>query len=90
MCPNVTDFGENWREKCRDVITSNKYALKKGILTDVKFIVGPEKTMYHAHRLILALRSPVFEAMFYGGLAERGDTVTIPDVSSDGFSHLLR
>ncbi|KAL3854102.1 hypothetical protein ACJMK2_013381 [Sinanodonta woodiana] len=43
-----------------------------------------------AHRLILAMRSPVFEAMFYGGLSESSHEIRIEDIPMEIFSLLLR
>lgn len=42
------------------------------------------------HKLILAMASPVFEAMFYGGLADpQNDPIQILDVQTDAFKALL-
>ncbi|CAL1299662.1 unnamed protein product [Larinioides sclopetarius] len=83
---NVSD----WREKVRGVKERNLIALKNSILTDITLEVGPENTPFKAHKLILALGSPVFEAMFYGPLAEKGEKVIIPDITPDGFKVLLK
>ena len=39
--------------------------------------------------MILAMASPVFEAMFYGGLADRDNDIQIPDVTPDAMEVLL-
>jgi hypothetical protein len=39
--------------------------------------------------MFLAMASPVFEAMFYGGLAETAREIKILDVQPDAFSALL-
>jgi BTB/POZ domain len=39
--------------------------------------------------MFLAMASPVFEAMFYGGLAETTREIKILDVQPDAFSALL-
>ncbi|XP_037576978.2 BTB/POZ domain-containing protein 6-B-like [Dermacentor silvarum] len=44
---------------------------------------------FKAHKQLLALSSEVFEAMFYGRLAEK-DTVVITDLHPDGFYGLLK
>lgn len=73
--------------------TSNLLANKS--FTDVTFIVGPpsHSKKYVGHRVLLAMTSPVFEAMFYGG--GTGDTssnrvIRIPDLAPVGFENLLR
>lgn len=43
--------------------------LETNALSDVTLLVGPDKVALYAHKLILALSSPVFTAMFYGDLA---------------------
>lgn len=40
--------------------------------------------------MILSMASPVFEAMFYGGLAESNSPIEIPDVQPDAFSAMLQ
>ncbi len=45
--------------------------------------------MLAGHKLILAMASPVFEAMFYGGLAEKNDPIEILDVQAEAFKALL-
>ena len=43
-----------------------------------------------AHKLILAARSPVFEAMFYGELAESDNEIELPDIEKIPFLLFLR
>ena len=40
--------------------------------------------------MILAMASPVFEAMFFGGLAHSSDPIKILDVQPDAFSVMLQ
>ncbi|KFM73551.1 BTB/POZ domain-containing protein 3, partial [Stegodyphus mimosarum] len=80
----------DWRCNLKNIRAVKGYALKEGILADVTFEVGAEGKPFKAHKLILALVSPVFEAMFYGGLAEKGEKVVIPDIAPEGFDCLLR
>ncbi|XP_077523041.1 BTB/POZ domain-containing protein 6-like [Amblyomma americanum] len=70
-------------------------SLDSGRLTDVEFKVHspvfpdvPERKC-HGHKQLLALRHEVFEAMFFGDLAER-DVVNITDVHPKGFDIMLR
>jgi hypothetical protein len=44
---------------------------------------------FHCHKMFLAMSSPVFEAMFYGGLAETAREIKILDVQPDAFAALL-
>jgi hypothetical protein len=44
---------------------------------------------FGGHKLFLAMSSPVFEAMFFGGMAEKNDPIPILDVQPDAFKALL-
>ncbi|KAG0442496.1 hypothetical protein HPB47_015688 [Ixodes persulcatus] len=61
-------------------------------LTDVEFLVedgsDPPK-VFKAHKMMLALRNEIFEAMFYGKLLEK-DQVRITDLHPDGFFTFLK
>ncbi|XP_076117999.1 BTB/POZ domain-containing protein 6-like [Mytilus galloprovincialis] len=43
-----------------------------------------------AHRMILALRSPVFKAMFYGSFPQSEGNIRIEDITPDTFKIMLR
>ena len=43
-----------------------------------------------AHKFLLAVRSPVFFAMFCGEMAEKSDTIDLPDCEYDGVLEMLR
>ncbi|OQV24578.1 putative BTB/POZ domain-containing protein 2 [Hypsibius exemplaris] len=62
------------------------------IPTDVVFTVGAdgETLEFPAHRLILALGSPVFHAIFYGKDREVGETLRIPDVKPEAFRIMVK
>ena len=48
------------------------------------------KQVISAHKFILAIGSPVFEAMFYGDLAETKDTIELPDCNYESLLELFR
>ena len=58
---------------------------------DVNFLIedGEEAQIIRAHKLILASRSPVFSAMFYGELREPDD-IKLPDTTGEIFKAFLR
>ena len=66
------------------------------LFSDVKFVlpkaVGESESKQEilAHKLVLSISSPVFEAMFYGELAETGDTIELPDCEYDSLLELFR
>ena len=61
-------------------------------LSDVKFVAtkSESKQVIPAHKFILAIGSPVFEAMFYGELAETKDTIELPDCDNESLLELFR
>lgn len=60
--------------------------------TDVSFTFPEEDDVedINAHRLILASRSPVFQAMFYGPLADTSNKIEIKSISKQAFEDVLR
>ena len=58
---------------------------------DVTFVVGKrDPKIIQAHKFMLCLRSPVFNTMFNGQLAETSDSIRIPDLEPAGFENMLR
>ena len=73
--------------------------MNNDLFSDVKFIIGSTdgeseskrtKQVISAHKLVLAIGSPVFEAMFYGELAETTDSIELPDCYCDSLLELFR
>ena len=65
-------------------------------LSDVKFVVrknngeSESKQVIPAHKFVLSIGSPVFEAMFYGDLAETRDSIELPDSEYESLLELFR
>ncbi|XP_020092345.1 BTB/POZ and MATH domain-containing protein 4-like isoform X2 [Ananas comosus] len=55
--------------------------------SDIVFNVAGEK--FHAHKLVLAARSPIFRAEFFEGLNDEKDEITIPDMEPEVFKAML-
>lgn len=55
----------NWQQHLKSWPDRIAYIKQKDNLSDFKFIVGPKKTIFHAHKLIFAISSPDFENLFY-------------------------
>ena len=86
------DYGaDDWQTGATRLAERGKHLLDTGVWSDCEFMVGLAPTMkiFHCHKLILAMASPVFEAMFFGGLAETRREIKIPDVQPEAFSALL-
>jgi len=69
------------------------------LFSDVKFVVQKpddkseskrRKQVIPAHKFVLSISSPVFEAMFYGELAETTDSIELPDCDYDSLLELFR
>ncbi|XP_060554749.1 BTB/POZ domain-containing protein 1-like [Ruditapes philippinarum] len=59
-------------------------------LSDVSFVFKESSTKLPAHRLLLSMRSKVFEAMFYGPMAETSGTILIKDTDISTMKIILR
>lgn len=80
----------DWQISRHDIKSRGQYLLETGKWADCHFLVGQEPgQMLAGHKLILAMASPVFEAMFYGGLAEKNDPIPILDLDPSAFKSLL-
>ena len=78
-----------WQISKDTLLERNKYMFNNSLMSDIKFAF-PNKQIIPAHKYVLAISSPVMFAMFYGGLAEQGETVGITDCDPDIFLQFLR
>ncbi|EDO48952.1 predicted protein [Nematostella vectensis] len=83
---------DNWQTKRRCIRERSEFLFNNKLLSDVSFRVGKEQGKYFipGHKLILAISSPVFYAMFYGSMAEQKAEITVADSDADSFMELLR
>ncbi|XP_053609685.1 BTB/POZ domain-containing protein 6-like isoform X2 [Plodia interpunctella] len=86
----MTQVQKDWQLKCAVIKDRSGQILETGTWADCKFLVGQsmEQKHFNAHKLILAMASPVFETMFYGVLDEK-DVILIPDSTPDSFEAML-
>ena len=85
----------NWQTTRPTIRERAKFMLNTDRLSDVKFVAtkngeSERKQVIPAHKFILAIGSPVFEAMFYGELAETKDTIELPDCDYESLLELFR
>nr|CAH0102927.1 unnamed protein product [Daphnia galeata] len=77
-----------------------KYLFETALYCDCEFLVGneEEKELVKAHKIFLAMGSPVFETMFYGGMAQANagrsvntgsDAIEVQDIQPFAFKDLL-
>jgi len=66
--------------------------LNHELACDVEFSVGPNGDIVRAHKYMLVARSPVFYAMFYGGLGtvDHSAPLRIPDTTAEAFRTMLQ
>ncbi|XP_031566576.1 BTB/POZ domain-containing protein 6-B-like [Actinia tenebrosa] len=82
-----------WQTKLSSFKERHLYAYNKSLFCDVELSVidaNGDKVTIPAHKYVLAISSPVFEAMFYGESAETGRTNDVPDCTKEGLQEMLR
>ncbi|XP_041377577.1 BTB/POZ domain-containing protein 3-like [Gigantopelta aegis] len=80
-------FVDSW-QRGKSVIECLKHSLQQKIHVDVTFNVGQTRKSVQAHKLILSLRSCVFDSMLKGPMANQ-DNIAIPDVEAEIFEVFL-
>ncbi|PVH37199.1 hypothetical protein PAHAL_6G269700 [Panicum hallii] len=74
---------------CSDIVKHLGNLLDRGDGSDVSFVVDGET--FHAHRAVLAARSPVFSAELLGPMAEAAmPSITLHDITPAAFRSMLR
>ena len=81
-------FSRNW-QRGKTLAESLKFALLNTVHSDVTFVVGTERKQIEAHKLILCIRSTVFDAMLTGPMSEQNNIV-LPDVDPEIFHLFLQ
>ncbi|CAO2189226.1 unnamed protein product [Urochloa humidicola] len=72
-----------------DILENLGKLLESGERSDVTFKVKGE--VFHAHKFVLAMQSPVFEAELYGPMRDKKrQSITVEDMEPDAFKALLR
>ena len=86
----------SWQVTISTVRERTKFMFNNEHMSDVKFSFrgsdGESETdqLITAHKFVLSIGSPVFEAMFYGELAETKDTIQLPDCDYESLLELFR
>ena len=90
--PTMTLPDSDWQASKCNMKERHRVMFNNELLADVHFIVGSGSTQRRipAHKYMLVTGSSVFYAMFYGGLAETSQEISIPDVEPQVFLNLLR
>ena len=70
--------------------------LNNDLFSDVKFVVrkrdgkSESNQVIPAHKFVLSIGSPVFEAMFYGEPEQRLETIELPDCEYESLLEFFR
>ena len=83
----MSPIEEIWQTTRPTITERTKFMFNNDLFSDVKFVVpwksdggrSDDKQVIFAHKFVLSISSPVFEAMFYGELADTGDSIELPD-----------
>ena len=87
---------KNWQTTRPTIRERTKFTFNNHRFSDVKFVVWKtdgeieSKQVIPAHKFVLSISSPVFEAMFYGELAETRDSIELPDCEYESLFELFR
>ncbi|XP_015777436.1 PREDICTED: BTB/POZ domain-containing protein 6-like [Acropora digitifera] len=87
---------ENWRTNCTSICQRTKCIFNTALLSDVKFVVPvsngeSESREIPAHKFVLAIKSTVFLAMFYGQGADPSiRSIEVPDCDYESLLELFR
>ena len=86
---------KNWQTTRPTIRERTKFIFNSNRFSDVKFVVwktdgeSESKQVIPAHKFVLSISS-VFEAMFYGELAETRDSIELPDCEYESLLELFR
>ncbi|XP_023210656.1 BTB/POZ domain-containing protein 2-like [Centruroides sculpturatus] len=69
----------SWQSQIFSLKDKIAYLKNSNEMSDVTLLVGSERKPYQAHKLLLSLFSEVFQAMFYGPMADGAKEVALPD-----------
>ena len=87
---------ENWQTTRSTIRERTIFVFNNDLFSDVKFVVrqsdgeSESKHVIPAHKFVLSIGSPVFEAMFYRELAETRDSIELPDCEYESLLELFR
>ena len=87
---------ENWQMTRPTIKERTKFVFNNDRFSDIKFVVrkmdgeSESKQVIPAHKFVLSISSPVFEAMFHGELAETRDSIELPDCDYESLLEFFR
>ena len=92
-------FEEKWQKAKETIRERGIFMFNNDLLSDVSLVVPASrdkseakksKMAIPAHKFVLSICSPVFYAMFCGKMADKSDTIELPDCEYEGVLEMLR
>ena len=92
-------FDEKWMRAKATIRERGIFMFNNDLLSDVSLVVPASidendakksKMAIPAHKFVLSISSPVFFVMFCGEMAEKSDTIELPDCEYEGVLEMLR
>ena len=93
LTPQKSSVSTDWQTTKGTVRERTAFLFNNSLMSDITFVLtDPDGTQVRvpAHKLVLAISSPVFEAMFYGELAEKRREIELPDTERPYLLEFLR
>jgi hypothetical protein len=80
----------DWQSTKNTFLDRNRHMFNNSDMSDISFTCeGSDKTFY-VHKYVLSTSSAVFNAMFYGGLAEKDSIIRLSDTNEESLEQFLR
>ena len=95
----MAGFKDKWQETKATIRERGVFMFNSDVLSDVRLVVQASinetdakksKMAIPTHKFVLSICSPVFFAMFYGEMAEKSDSIDLPDCQYEGVLEMLR
>ena len=86
----ASKYHDDWQSSKKTVLQRNAYMFDNELMSDVSFICGESRRIFHAHKYVLATSSAVFYAMLYGELTPKEFPIRIEDAEEESFKEFLR
>ncbi len=82
-------FKKDWQSKKKTALERNRHMFNNSDMSDIRFTCEGSDKIFYAHKYVLGTNSSVFRAMFYGGIAENGPAIHLPDTNEEGLEQFL-
>ena len=93
LTPQESSASADWQTNKGTVRERTAFLFNNSLMSDITFVLtDPDGSQVRVpgHELVLAISSPVFEAMFYGELAEKRREIELPDTEMPYLLEFLR